>query len=1299
MAQTIAATVPSEVAARKLAEWLGKIVHRVQVGKCSGAWCIYVPEAALSRARRALQEVIVAANPRPAGECCRRLGKGAPCARCGKHAHFTVDWIIPARVLDARPACSSACAVALKKAAVPNPVNKRARRAQRRQEQRVKESLGLSGRPLARRTQWTGQKDAYGEGQRAGSGYVRFWLWNDKEWKLNLRSSYEGVGGEPTLRESAKAYADEEAAKKKIAQRWPSQVGKWKAGFILAFEKAIAGAFGPKREIDDFGESKERDQEKRTWRRLGEHREKFSGKNPGGRYLIQGLRPKHRNWVTIDYADDEQRALLNALRRARLGDVVYRVWDTSTVKEIWRGHGRDAKIESWQARRPAGLVGANRRNPMGASSATRWLYVQDAKRRLIGKTQGLPSVMASTLRKEGLSFSETPGGNYVLYTIHGKTRRRVGSNPRISARMMPLPENTMRLGDAMKWGRKLLDAGIGVHLWDGSGWEVDFRPDDAYATPSGHAATGGRRYLSQGAGLIKTWPITLIAPKVAPGMWLTGAGIGHFLAHQKAGVASNPKACKNPLCRKSPARRNSGESLADLDRQFSVLQRELDAMKKSGADKGPDYLVKLQALAALSKRRLAASGIVIRRAGENPRRGKGLRPKRVGIYCRMCGEWAKSKGPYRTPKVGPSKGKVICDLCYRGWRSGRRGGAKWAMNRSARRNQGDAGDNPRIAHEQIVGAFLAGKPKRIGDRYWTDGQLLRVWGNLVAKKDPGGVTIMDAGWRTLLTKNILNTILSHMGSGGIYQQARRWYLSTPQGKVEWTGEYTIPTAGVAANRGRRVRRNGRGENLTLSDIAQWVDNDEGLYNWWRGSRQSKRDFIRENRAELEASINGVLNRPPAQKTWRDYAGTNPRIRAWNIVAYTPGRGRETMQSGDKDKKKAEEIAKVYRTIAKKERRRTRYVVEPFRYSDTASRRNPPEGWVVTQDGETLKTFGPSQQGANGAYEWLQKYQTKSIQRACLDEGYDIVYVSNGKVSYSMRRDFLVKTNPRQWCVLMDGRLKKRGLPSEAAAWEYVRKNTSRGQMREIWRVYPEDDARVASILKNPWYYGYKKGGGTEAFHSRKKPTEKSHGHRYGAVTGPRRSAAHAVRDMMYVSPGGPHTIMRRGKATRANPPELRPHFPYRVMATAELDRKHLSGKTVVFLGMGRGPAGSGAFARVRIMNTDGSTSRQEYLIRPHCLSEKLTRNPLTRRESAELLWQAKRHVSTARSDRASRKHGVASYAAGRAQGKASAVVQYGPRGARRAARKLLERQARTNPHAGLKGLMKNSDAKKAMRFA
>ena len=40
---------------------------------------------------------------------------------------------------------------------------------------------------------------------------------------------------------------------------------------------------------------------------------------------------------------------------------------------------------------------------------------------------------------------------------------------------------------------------------------------------------------------------------------------------------------------------------------------------------------------------------------------------------------------------------------------------------------------------------------------------------------------------------------------------------------------------------------------------QWIDNDEGLYDWWRTSRQSKRDFIREHRAEIDAAIDNVTS--------------------------------------------------------------------------------------------------------------------------------------------------------------------------------------------------------------------------------------------------------------------------------------------------------------------------------------------------------------------------------------------------------------------------------------------------------
>ena len=47
-----------------------------------------------------------------------------------------------------------------------------------------------------------------------------------------------------------------------------------------------------------------------------------------------------------------------------------------------------------------------------------------------------------------------------------------------------------------------------------------------------------------------------------------------------------------------------------------------------------------------------------------------------------------------------------------------------------------------------------------------------------------------------------------------------------------------------------------------TEREQWVNNDEGLYSWWRSSRLSMRAFIRENRAELTNCIQRALNLPP-----------------------------------------------------------------------------------------------------------------------------------------------------------------------------------------------------------------------------------------------------------------------------------------------------------------------------------------------------------------------------------------------------------------------------------------------------
>jgi len=44
-----------------------------------------------------------------------------------------------------------------------------------------------------------------------------------------------------------------------------------------------------------------------------------------------------------------------------------------------------------------------------------------------------------------------------------------------------------------------------------------------------------------------------------------------------------------------------------------------------------------------------------------------------------------------------------------------------------------------------------------------------------------------------------------------------------------------------------------------SDRAEWVNNDEGLYNWWKSEGGSLRNFIRNHREEITRVIENVLS--------------------------------------------------------------------------------------------------------------------------------------------------------------------------------------------------------------------------------------------------------------------------------------------------------------------------------------------------------------------------------------------------------------------------------------------------------
>lgn len=60
-----------------------------------------------------------------------------------------------------------------------------------------------------------------------------------------------------------------------------------------------------------------------------------------------------------------------------------------------------------------------------------------------------------------------------------------------------------------------------------------------------------------------------------------------------------------------------------------------------------------------------------------------------------------------------------------------------------------------------------------------------------------------------------------------------------------------------------------------------------------------------------------------------------------------------------------------------------------------------EGWVVTRDGETLKTGFPDE---TAAVKWLHDRHSFSVDHAVRYEGYDVVRIKDGKVDYSYRRE-------------------------------------------------------------------------------------------------------------------------------------------------------------------------------------------------------------------------------------------------------------------------------------------------------
>lgn len=69
---------------------------------------------------------------------------------------------------------------------------------------------------------------------------------------------------------------------------------------------------------------------------------------------------------------------------------------------------------------------------------------------------------------------------------------------------------------------------------------------------------------------------------------------------------------------------------------------------------------------------------------------------------------------------------------------------------------------------------------------------------------------------------------------------------------------------------RILQGNPARQRLNDEERELWVLNDEWLYQMQRRSRKSMRQFIRENREEIDAAIRQQTDKPPRQKQWYDY---------------------------------------------------------------------------------------------------------------------------------------------------------------------------------------------------------------------------------------------------------------------------------------------------------------------------------------------------------------------------------------------------------------------------------------------
>lgn len=143
-----------------------------------------------------------------------------------------------------------------------------------------------------------------------------------------------------------------------------------------------------------------------------------------------------------------------------------------------------------------------------------------------------------------------------------------------------------------------------------------------------------------------------------------------------------------------------------------------------------------------------------------------------------------------------------------------------------------------------------------------------------------------------------------------------------------------------------------------------------------------------------------------------------------------------------------------------------------------------EGWVVTHDGETIRTGFSNDSEAVG---WLHKRHSFSVDHAVRHEGYDIVRIENGKVTYSYRQESLKRERPgmgadspkrvfdRNMVEILPGQKVRAHWP-----YYYINVREDEGIVRSLDRYggvtidtdhpVPHVDRNGSHVHDEPWFY-------------------------------------------------------------------------------------------------------------------------------------------------------------------------------------------------------------------------------------